>query len=110
MNPRSLWSSINDDADGELCYWVNELVRALGAGLAFALAAGMVILLLPAGEGNIGASFLREMWAFVVECAFWLGMLLGMVWSAAKRLWAAFSGVLPWQKAVGKPATGPGSR
>lgn len=95
--PYMRWN-INEDADRELRYWVNQLLAALGLGAAFALATAILIAGLPAGEENAGATFARDFWPYLVECAFWLGMFVGMLWGAGKRLGSALAGTLPWQE------------
>lgn len=94
---RLRWA-INEDVDRELRYWINELLAALGLGAVFALATGFVIAVLPAGESHPGGEFLQDFWPYLVECAFWLGMFLGMLWGAGKRLGSALAGTLPWQE------------
>lgn len=90
--------AINEDADRELCYWMNELFAALKLGAVFAVATGILIAFLPKGDGHPGGEFLGDFWPYVVECAFWLGMFVGMLWSAGKRMGSALAGTLPWQE------------
>lgn len=94
---RFSWA-INEDADRELRYWMNELLAALGLGAVFALATGIVIAVVPAGEGHPSGRFLQDFWPYLVECTFWLGMFLGMLWGAGKRVGSALAGTLPWQE------------
>lgn len=96
---RYKWT-INEDADSELRFWMKELVGALRLGLVFGVATGVAIALLPGGEEGSGLAFLQAMWASLVECAFWLGMFLGLLWGAGKRLGSALAGTLPWQAAA----------
>ncbi|MBS1191423.1 MAG: hypothetical protein H6R10_3215 [Rhodocyclaceae bacterium] len=91
--------NINEDADRELRYWMNELFAALGSGAVFALATGGLIALVPGGEDHAGGQFARDFWPYLVECAFWLGMFVGMLWGAGKRIGSALAGSLPWQEA-----------
>lgn len=91
--------AINGDADSELRFWMNALLNALGLGLVFGVATGISIALLPGGEDGSGAEFVRTMWAYVVECAFWLGMFIGLLWGTGRRVGVALAGSLPWQKA-----------
>lgn len=91
--------AINEDADSELRFWMNELLGALGLGAVFAVATGIAIAFLPRGEEGSGLEFARAMWAHLVVCAFWLGMLIGLLWGTGKRLGAALAGTLPWEEA-----------
>lgn len=90
----SQWK-INEDADSELRYWVQALLSALRTGTVLALACGLLIAALPVGGGP-ASEFARDFWPWLVECAFWLGMMLGMLWGAGKRLGSALAGTLPW--------------
>lgn len=103
MKLRFRWA-INEDADRELRYWMNELFAALRLGAVFALATGVLIALLPKGEQYPGGEFLGDFWPVVVECAFWLGMFVGMLWGAGKRMGSALAGTLPWQEPKGERA------
>lgn len=96
-NRRFRWP-INEDADQELRYWMNELFGALRIGAVFAVATGLLITALPKGENHPGGQFLGDFWPYLVECAFWLGMLIGMLWGAGKRMGSALAGTLPWQE------------
>lgn len=89
--------NINEDADSELRFWMKQLLGALGLALVFGCATGLAIALLPEGEEGSAAEFARVMWVYLVECAFWLGMFVGLLWGAGKRLGAALAGSLPWQ-------------
>ena len=95
--PPMQWK-INEDAEEELSYWLRQLRDALVLGAVFSLATGILIALLPRGEGHPGAGFARDFWPYLVECAFWLGMFLGMLWGAGKRMGSALAGTLPWQE------------
>lgn len=104
--PPMRWN-INEDAEGELHYWVRQFQAALGLGAVFCVATGILIALMPQGETHPGAGFAREFWPYLVECAFWLGMFLGMLWGAGKRMGSALAGTLPWQElAEGRRSTG----
>lgn len=96
-----MFRNINEDADAELRYWMNGLFAALGAGVAFALLAGGAAWLGADAEGDDGARFVHDFWPWLVECAFWFGMLLGMLWSAGRRIGSGLAGSLPWQPANG---------
>lgn len=98
MNTR--WA-VNDDVENEFRFWLRELLAALRLGLLLGVAAALLIALLPRGEGHPGFAFARDFWIYLTECAFWLGMFVGMLWSAGKRLGAALAGTLPWREAVG---------
>lgn len=94
MNFRIDRWKINEDADSELHYWIGALLVALRLGTAFALICGVAIAALPGGDA--ASEFARDFWPWLVECAFWLGMLLGMLWGAGKRLGSSLAGTLPW--------------
>lgn len=95
---RLRWPAINDDVDAEFDYWKAEFVFSAWMAVGFGVAAGVLIAMWPqaAGDAEVRA-FVRSLWTLFVECAFWLGFLLGLLWGAAKRLGSALSGVLPWQ-------------
>jgi hypothetical protein len=89
--------TVNDDVESEFRYWLSEFLAALKTGALFGLATGLVIALLPRMPADSGIGFIRDFWVYLVEFAFWLGMLLSMLWSAGKRIGAALAGSLPWQ-------------
>lgn len=99
----SPWA-VNDDVENEFRYWTRELMAALQVGAVFALATGVLIALLPRSAGHPGMEFARDYWPYLLEAAFWLGMLLAMLWSAGKRMGSALSGLLPWQAPSGDRA------
>lgn len=88
---------INDDADSELRFWMNELLASVLLGGAFALAAGLLIAALPKGGDYPGAQFAWEFWPYLVECGFWLGMFVGLLWGTSKRLGMGLAAAQPWQ-------------
>lgn len=88
---------INDDADSELRFWMNELLASLCLGGVFALAAGLLILALPKGADYPGAQFAWEFWPYLVECGFWLGMFVGLLWGSSKRLGMGLAATQPWK-------------
>lgn len=90
--------TINADADSELRFWMREGVDALRLGLVFGVATGVAIALMPAGEDGSVLAFVRAIWVYLVECAFWLGLFIGLLGGAGKRLGAALAGTLPWQE------------
>lgn len=91
------WLPINDDVDAEFHFWKDELLASLRLALLFAVATGALIGLWPAGDGRQqGLAFARDYWTYLVEAAFWLGYLIGLLWGAGKRLGAALAGSLPW--------------
>lgn len=95
---RLRWPAINDDVDAEFDYWKAEFVFSAWMAVGFGVAAGVLIALWPQPAGNAEVhAFVRSLWTLFVECAFWLGFLLGLLWGAAKRFSSALSGVLPWQ-------------
>lgn len=96
--------AINDDVDAEFSYWKSQLLFAAAIATGFAIAAGIAIGLWPQGSGNAEMrDFVRNLWTLFVECAFWLGFLLGLLRGAAKRIVASLSGTLPWQSARPRP-------
>ncbi|HYC43360.1 MAG TPA: hypothetical protein VEB70_10285 [Noviherbaspirillum sp.] len=84
----------------EFEFWKNHFLRsallATGAGIVM----GLLILLWPAGLGNqeVG-SFVRQLWPAFVECGFWLGFLVGLLWAASQRIGCALAGTVPWAPA-----------
>jgi len=88
---------INDDAESELRFWLQELLASVRLGGIFALGAGLLIAVLPKGGGHPGGEFAWEFWPYLVEVAFWLGMFAGLLWGASKRLGMALAATLPWQ-------------
>jgi hypothetical protein len=95
------WLAINDDASAEFDYWKGQLLFSLALAAGGVLAMLAAISLWPAGSGNPELrAFVREFWSLFVECAFWLGLLLGLMWGAARRLGCGLAGSLPWQPAA----------
>lgn len=92
------WPAINDDVGAEFSYWKSQFVFSLWMATGFAVGAGMLILIWPPGSGSSQLrAFVRDFWPLFVECAFWLGFLIGLLWGAAKRLGSGLSGIFPWQ-------------
>jgi len=92
------WLHINEDVDAEFTYWKNHFLISAWMAAGFAVGAGAMIALWPAGFGNPELrGFARGIWPLFVECAFWLGFLLGLLWAAAKRMGSGLAGVLPWE-------------
>lgn len=96
LNP-ACWP-INDDVESEYRFWLQGLRVALGLGTVLALGAGLVIALLPKGDGHPGGEFAWNFWPYLVELAFWLGMFGGLLWGGSKRLGLALAATLPWQQ------------
>lgn len=95
---RLRWLTINDDVDAEFEYWKQEFLFSAWMAVGFGAMAGVLIGLWPQGTGASELrAFMRGFWPLFVECAFWLGFLLGLLWGAAKRIGSGLSGVLPWQ-------------
>jgi hypothetical protein len=90
--------TVNDDLESEFRYWLTELLGALKAGALLGVATGLAIALLPRMPSDSAIGFIRDFWVYLVEFAFWLGMLLRMLWSAGKRIGAGLGGSLPWQE------------
>lgn len=89
--------AINDDVDAEFSYWKDQFVFSAWLAVGFAGAAAAAIALWPEDGGNSALrSFTRQLWPVFVECAFWLGFLLGLLWGAAKRAGSVLSGTMPW--------------
>lgn len=90
--------TINDDVDAEFLYWKNQFVFSAWTAVGFAVTTGFAIAAWPAGAGDPEMrTFARQFWTLLVECTFWLGFLLGLMWAGAKRFGGVFSGTLPWQ-------------
>jgi hypothetical protein len=102
MAPNSLqWLAINDDASAEFEYWKGQLLFSLALAAGCVLAMLAAISLWPAGSGDPELrAFVREFWSLFIECAFWLGFLIGLMWGAARRLGCGLAGSLPWQPAA----------
>lgn len=96
INPSS-WP-INDDVESEFRFWVKELRTSVVTGGVFALVMFVLIALLPKGSAYPGGEFAWNFWPSFVEVAFWLGMFVGMLRGASKRLGMALASTLPWQK------------
>lgn len=90
--------AINDDVEAEFSFWKSHFLLSVWMATGSALVAGTLIALWPQDAGSAELrSFVRQVWPLFVECAFWLGFLLGLLWGAAKRLGCGLSGTLPWQ-------------
>lgn len=89
---------VSDEAlTNEFDYWKAHFLCSawLAAGAGFAM--GLLILLWPAGVGSPDVrSFVRQLWTAFVECGFWLGFLIGLLWAASRRVGCALAGTLPW--------------
>jgi len=57
---------INDDAESELRFWLQELLASVRLGGIFALGAGLLIAVLPKGGGHPGGEFAWEFWPYLV--------------------------------------------
>ncbi|MCG2578689.1 hypothetical protein LZ012_16950 [Dechloromonas sp. XY25] len=86
---------INDDAESELRFWVQELFTSFKAGTAGAVLAGLLVALLYA---KLGDHPMADLWPVAIELAFWLGMFAGLLWGGSKRLGIALAAGLPWHK------------
>ena len=93
------WFAINEDVDSEFCFWKEELAASARLAAIFAVVCGVLMALVP-GNGE-GARFVHAYWPSLVECAFWLGLFVGLLWGAAKRCGAALAGNLPWEDLSG---------
>jgi hypothetical protein len=97
--------AINDDATAELHFWKDQLLLAVCSAAGFVLAALAAIAFWPPDSGNPELrAFVRQFWSLFIECALWLGFLLGLLWGAARRLGCALAGSLPWQPPPGRRA------
>lgn len=89
--------AINEDVDAEFSFWKEQFVQSAWAAVGTAVTVALLIGIWPQGNGNSELrDFARQIWPLFVECAFWLGFLLGLLWGAAKRAGTALSGTLPW--------------
>lgn len=92
--------AVNDDVEAEFWYWKTQLVHAAWMAIGLAATTGFAIAAWPADSGDPAMrDFARQFWTLLVECAFWLGFLLGLLWAGAKRFGSSLSGTLPWQSA-----------
>lgn len=90
--------AINEDVEAEFFFWKKHFIISIWMAVGTALSAAFLIAVWPPGSGNSELrDFARQIWPLFVECAFWLGFLLGLLWGAAKRAGSALSGTLPWQ-------------
>lgn len=93
------WLPINDDVEAEFYYWAGELRAAVVKAAAFAGFTGLAIAIVPgAAADDAGIGFAKSYWPHLVEVAFWLGLLVGLLWGAAKRFGAALAGSQPWRE------------
>jgi hypothetical protein len=97
MKPRWM-PDINEDLDAEFSYWKTQFVVSAWAAVGTAIAMALLIAAWPQGTRYSELhDFARQIWPLFVECAFWLGFLLGLLWGAAKRAGSMLSGTLPWK-------------
>ncbi|HZW11587.1 MAG TPA: hypothetical protein VFF81_00155 [Noviherbaspirillum sp.] len=98
MAKKTWWMpTINEDVEAEFSFWKKHFVLSIWIAVGAALAVAFLIAVWPPGSGNAELrDFARQIWPLFVECAFWLGFLLGLMWAAAKRAGSALSGTLPW--------------
>ncbi|HJV73603.1 MAG TPA: hypothetical protein VJ654_05235 [Noviherbaspirillum sp.] len=90
--------NINEDVDAEFNYWKDQFLVSVWMATGFALAIGTMIAFWPIDSGNAELrNFVRDFWTLFIECAFWFGFLLGLLWGAAKRIGSGLSATLPWQ-------------
>lgn len=90
--------AINEDVDAEFSFWKKQFVHSAWTAVVTAFIVALLIAVWPQGSGNSELrDFARQIWPLFVECAFWLGFLLGLLWGAAKRAGTILSGTLPWQ-------------
>lgn len=88
---------INQDVDAEFNFWKTQFVHSAWMAVGVAVVVAFLIAVWPPGDGSSGLrEFARDIWPLFVECGFWLGFLVGLLWSAAKRAGSALSGTLPW--------------
>lgn len=98
MAKKSWWiPAINEDVEAEFSFWKKHFVISIWVAVGTAFSVAFLIAFWPAGSVNDELrDFARQIWPLFVECAFWLGFLLGLLWGAAKRAGSALSGTLPW--------------
>jgi hypothetical protein len=94
-------TAVSDEAlRSEFEFWKSSFLRAAGLAVCTGVAAGVFILLWPAGSGNQELrTFARQLWTAFVECGFWFGFLVGLLWAASRRLGCALAGAVPWAPA-----------
>lgn len=98
------WFAINEDVEAEFRYWLAEFQAALGMALVFTVATSLLIAVLP--RTGAASNFANDFWPALIECAFWLGLFIGLAWGAGKRLGASLAGSLPWQALPERQHTG----
>lgn len=95
---RMHWLNVNNDVSAEFRFWKRQFVLSASVAVGFAIAAGIMIALWSPNSGSAELrEFVRDFWTLFVECAFWLGFLIGLLWAGAMRFGAALAGTLPWQ-------------
>jgi hypothetical protein len=88
----------DEDLENEFRYWLGELLKALRRGAVLAVVTAVLIALLPVADERAEFVFARDMWPYLAEFSFWLAMLASMLWSAARRIIGALTGVMPWER------------
>ena len=91
-------TSVSDEAlTSEFDFWKSHFLGSAWLAAGSGIAMGLLILLWPAGMGNQEVrSFAQQLWPAFVECGFWLGFLVGLLWAASRRIGCALAGTVPW--------------
>jgi hypothetical protein len=94
-------TAVSDEALGsEFDFWKSQFLRSAGLAVGSGIGIGLLILTWPAGSGDQELrSFVRQIWTAFVECGFWLGFLVGLLWAASRRIGCALAGTVPWAAA-----------
>lgn len=93
--------AVSDEAlTNEFEFWKSSFLRSAGLASCSGVVTGLLILFWPCGAGNqeLG-TFARQIWTAFVECGFWFGFLVGLLWAASRRIGAALAGTHPWTPA-----------
>lgn len=93
-------TSVDDAAlEAEFLFWKSQFVLSIWIAAAFAVITGVLIAVWPVDIGDAQfRAFVREMWPPFVEFALWFGLLIGLLWAAARRIGCALAGTVPWEK------------
>ena len=98
MRLSSSGKSGSDNAlTAEFEFWKDNFLSSACLATVFAVVTGVLILLWPLNLGNHEVrTFVHQLWPFFVECGFWLGFLVGLLWAASRRIGCALAGTVPW--------------
>ncbi|WP_420477135.1 hypothetical protein [Noviherbaspirillum sp. ST9] len=94
-------ATVSDEAlTKEFAFWKRSFLRSTCLAFFSGAVTGLLILLWPGSFGNQELwSFVRQLWTAFVECGFWFGFLVGLLWAVSRRVGAALAGTSPWTPA-----------